>query len=77
VLGKTGAAKTPVDETMTNRDPIKTIDDATVWYLDDVRADKATRSENVKVDIYPNWIVLRDVGPTWIPRDMVEKVSQL
>jgi hypothetical protein len=76
MLGKGSAERLP-DQPMTDRDPIKTIDSATVWYLDDHRAEKATRSENTTVDIYPNWIVLRDITPTWIPRERVEKVSQL
>jgi len=62
---------------MPDHEPLRDIDSATVWYLDDFDADSTTRSENAHVEIYPNWVRIRDATSTWVSRELVEKVSEV
>lgn len=59
---------------MTEREPLWTHDSATVYYYDDRDATDPVRSENVKVELYPNWVRMRTPADSWIPRELVEKV---
>jgi len=62
---------------MTQQEPLRDIDSATIWYKDDFGADDTVRSENAHVEIYPNWVRIRDPTSTWVPRELVEKVSEV
>lgn len=60
-----------------DHEPLRDIDSATIWFLDDHDAESTVRSEDAHVEIYPNWVRIRDPTSTWVPRELVEKVSEL
>ncbi|WP_225334271.1 hypothetical protein [Halomicrobium urmianum] len=56
------------------RQPLRELDGATVYYYDHRDSSTPTRSEDVHVEIYDECVRLRSPADTWIPRHLVEKV---
>lgn len=57
-------------------EPIEVLDSATVWYYEGEDADIKCRSENVKIEIYPNWICVLNPTSHYLPRERVEQITR-
>ena len=54
---------------------LKTIESGTIWRVDDIDSGSVVRSADVKIEIYPNWVCIKQL-PTdiWVPRELVEQI---
>lgn len=58
-------------------DPIKELQNATVWYYEAEQTEATKVRHEGKAEIYPNWVRLGGPTAAWIPRDRVEQVSEI
>jgi len=55
---------------------IKTIEGGTIWHVDDTETGSTVRSEDVKIQLYEDWVKIGAVQPIWIPREGVEQIHE-
>jgi len=55
---------------------IKTIEDGTIWTVDDAETDATVRREDVDIEIYEQWVKISGPTPIWVPREGVEQIHE-
>lgn len=62
--------------TTTHDTPTAVIENATVWYRDDLESDVTVRQEDVKVTLFDSWARINTAPgrSVWVPREGVEQI---
>ena len=55
---------------------IKTIENGTIWYVDDIENEATVRRENVDIELHEQWVKISGPTPLWVPREGVEQIHE-